>query len=117
MYQTTTSLGLAQVQPRSPKAAVVTGAAARALKNGITFLPKIKSSSPIKYEHIRPLSHGLDVQSIKFGIGLVDVRTSTNEHLRGVGRTGAMRWEIAALTVRASGQGSSRGCDFGGSRR
>ena len=61
---------------------MATGAAARALKNGITFLPKIKSSSPIKYEHIRPLSHRLHVQSIKFGIGLVDVRTSMYEHLR-----------------------------------
>ena len=42
VYQTTTSLGLAQVQLRSPKVVVATGAAARVLKNGITFLPKIK---------------------------------------------------------------------------
>ena len=46
---------LAQVQLRSPKVVVATEAAARAPKNGITFLQKIKSSSPIKYEHIRPL--------------------------------------------------------------
>ena len=82
MYQNKTSLGLAQVQLRSPKVVVATGAAARALKNGITFLPKIKSSSPIKYEYVRPLSHPLRVQSIKFGIVQVDVRTSTYEHLR-----------------------------------
>ena len=82
VYQTTTSLGLAQVQLRSPKVAVATGAAAQALKNGITFLPKIKSSSPVKYEHVRPLLHRLRVQSIKFGIVQVDVRTSTYEHLR-----------------------------------
>ena len=81
VYQTTTSLGLAQVQLRSPKVVMVTGAAARALKNGITFLPKIKSSSPTKYEYVRPLSHCLRVQSIKFGIVQVDVRTSTYEHL------------------------------------
>ena len=37
VYQTTTSLGLAQVQPRSPKVVVATGAAARALKNGNFF--------------------------------------------------------------------------------
>ena len=61
---------------------MATGAAARALKNGILFLPKIKSSSPIKYEYVRPLSHRLRVQSIKFGIVQVDVRTSTYEHLR-----------------------------------
>ena len=81
MYQATTSLGPAQVQLRSPKVVVATGAAARAPKNGITFLQKIKSSPPIKYEHIRPLSHRLRVQSIKF-VGQVDVRTSTYEHLR-----------------------------------
>ena len=73
MYQTTTFLGLAQVQLHSPKVVVATGAAAQVLKNGITFLPKIKSSSPIKYEHVRPLSHRLCVQSIKFGIIQVDV--------------------------------------------
>ena len=39
-YQTTTSLGLAQVQPRGPKAIVATGAAARALKNVIIFYQK-----------------------------------------------------------------------------
>ena len=82
VYQTTTSLGLAQVQPRSPKVVAATEAAARALKNVITFLPKIKSSSPIKYEHIRPLLHRLHVQSVKFGIGLMNVRTGTYEHLR-----------------------------------
>ena len=82
VYQTTTSLGLAQVQLHSPKVVVATGAAARALKNGIPFLPKIKSSSPIKYEYVRPLSHRLRAQSIKFGIVQVDVRTSTYEHLR-----------------------------------
>ena len=91
MYQTTTSLGLAQVQPRSPKVIVATGAAARALKNGIAFLSKIKSLSPIKYEHIRPLSHRLHVQSIKFGIGLVDVQTSTYEHLRLLRLKGELR--------------------------
>ena len=52
---------------------MATGAAARALKNGITFLPEIKSTSPIKYEYVRPLSHRLRVQSIKFGIIQVDV--------------------------------------------
>ena len=62
VYQTMASLGLTQVQPRSPKVVVATGAAARALKNSITFLPKIKSSL-IKYEYIRPLSHRLRVQS------------------------------------------------------
>ena len=72
VYQTTASLGLAQVQLRSPKVVVATGAAARALKNGRT-LPKIKSSSPIKHKHIRSLSHHLRAQSIKFGIGQVDV--------------------------------------------
>ena len=82
VYQTTASLGLAQVQLRSPKVVVAIGAAARALKNGVTFLPKIKSSSPIKYEYVRPLSHRLRVQSIKFGIVQVDVRTSTYEDLR-----------------------------------
>ena len=61
---------------------MATGAAARALKNVIAFLPKIKSSSPVKYEHIRPLSHRLRVQSIKFGIVQVDVLTSTYEYLR-----------------------------------
>ena len=81
VYQTTTSSGLAQVQLCSPKVVVVTGAAARTLKNGITFLPKIKSSPPIKYEYVRPLSHCLRVQSIKFGIVQVDVRTSTYQHL------------------------------------
>ena len=75
-------LGLAQVQLRSPKVAVATGTVARALKNGTTFLQKIKSSSPIKFEYVRPLSHRLRVQSIKFGIVQVDVRTSTYEHLR-----------------------------------
>ena len=61
---------------------MATGAAARALKNGITFLQKIKLSPPIKYESVRPLSHRLRVQPIKFGIVQVDVRTSTYEHLR-----------------------------------
>ena len=82
VYQITTSLGLAQAQLRSPKLVVATGAAARALKNGITFLQKIKSSSPVKYEHVCPLSHHLRIQSIKFGIVQVDVRTSTYEYLR-----------------------------------
>ena len=81
VYQTTTPLGLAQVQLRSPKVVVATGAAVRALKNGITFLSKIKSSSPIKYEYVNSLSHRLRVQSIKFGVGQMNVRTGTYEHL------------------------------------
>ena len=72
---------LAPNKLRSPKVVVATGAAARALKNGITFLPKIKSSSPVKYEHVRPLSHRLRVQSIKFGNVQVDVRMSTYKYL------------------------------------
>ena len=51
------------------------------LKNGTIFPTEIKSSQ-IKHKHIRSLSHHLRAQSIKFGIGQVDVRTSTYEHLR-----------------------------------
>ena len=68
-----TSLGLAQVQLRSPKVVV-------APKNGKTSLEKIKSSSPTKYEHIHPLSHRLRVQSIKF-VRQLDIRMSMYEHL------------------------------------
>ena len=82
-YQSTTSLGLAQLHLCSPKAVMETGAAARALKNGITFFAEVKSSWPIKYEYIHPLSHYLRIQSlksgIKFGIGQVHVRISTYE--------------------------------------
>ena len=77
VYQTTASLGLAQVQLHSPKVVVATGAAARALKNGIT-LPKIKSSSPIKHKHIRSLSDHLRAQSIKFSIGWTFERARTS---------------------------------------
>ena len=40
VYQTTASLGLAQVQLRSPKVVVATGAAARGSKKWYNFLQK-----------------------------------------------------------------------------
>ena len=55
LYQSMTSLGLWQEPLPGPKEVVNAGAAARGIKNGITFFIKIKSSSPIKYEHIDPL--------------------------------------------------------------
>ena len=48
------------------------------LKKGTTFPTEIKSS-PIKHKHICSLSHHLHAQSIKFCIGQVDVRSSTNK--------------------------------------
>ena len=57
-----------------------------AFKKWYNFFTEIKSSPSIKHKHIRPLSYYLRVQTptlgIKFGIGQVDVRTSTYEHLR-----------------------------------
>ena len=55
---------------------------AQLLKDGTAFPTEINSSPPIKHKHIRSLSHHLRAQSIKFGIGQVDVRTSTFEYLR-----------------------------------
>ena len=74
MYQSTTSLGLGQVQMPRPKEVVATGAAAQGSKKSYNFFAEIKSSSPVKYEHIHPLWHYLRIQSLKFGTNLVSDR-------------------------------------------
>ena len=74
VYQSTTSLGLGQVQMPGPKVVVATGAAARGSKKWYNFFAEIKTSSPVKYEHIHPLWHYLRIQSLKFGTNLVSAR-------------------------------------------
>ena len=74
VYQSTTSLGLGQVQMPRPKEVVATGAAARGSKKWYNFFAEIKSSSPVKYEYIHPLWNYLRIQSLKFGTSLVSAR-------------------------------------------
>ena len=74
VYQSTTSLGLGQVQMPRPKEVMATGAAARGSKKWYNFFAEIKSSSPVKYEHIHPLWNYLRIQSFEFGTNLVSAR-------------------------------------------
>ena len=53
-----------------------------AFKKWHNFPTEINSSSLNKHKHIRSPLHYHHIQSIKFGIGQVDIRMSTYEHLR-----------------------------------
>ena len=74
VYQSTTSLGLGQVQMPRPKEVVATGAATWGSKKWYNFFAETKSSSPVKHENIHPLWHYLCIQSLIFGINLVSAR-------------------------------------------
>ena len=84
MYQSTTSLGLAQVHLRSPKVVVATGAAAPGSKNGITFFAEVIAANQVR-TYSSPLTlppYSVSQIGIKFGIGLVDVRIRMSTYKR-----------------------------------